>query len=81
MSTITEYVDREVVRCLVQREITCPRTGDVLDVRTCVVLRDSDGDPVAVVSQDGWAAIVNDGGDAILKKTHGLTVDESTVKA
>lgn len=54
MSTIAEHVDRELVRALIVHQITCPRTGTLLDVRTAVVVRGADGDPVAVLSQQGY---------------------------
>lgn len=75
-------VDRmysEMVRGMVARQITCLRTGEVLDVRTCVVLVDRDGDPHTVLSQDGWAQVVASGGDVKLAAL-GVTVDETTVR-
>lgn len=44
-----QIIDDELIRHLVAREITCPRTGKVLDMRTCLVIRDGDGDPIAVL--------------------------------
>lgn len=49
MSTMREIVDRENIRHLVARDITCQQTGEVLDVRTCLVVRNRDGDAVAVL--------------------------------
>jgi hypothetical protein len=46
--------------------------GHVLDVRTCVVLNDRDGDPRAVLSPEGWAAI-SDENKALLDSL-GVTV-------
>lgn len=80
MSSLREVVRTNNVRFLVGREITCPRTGEVLDVRTCVVLLDSDGDAVQVISQKGWAQVVAEGGDKLLEKTHGIIADPTTVK-
>lgn len=55
--TVRDAVVRNMVLYKVQRDITCPVTGQVLDVRTCVALvggPDND-DVLAVVSPDGWA--------------------------
>lgn len=79
-SHLTKSVQRALVTHLVSRAITCPRTGEVLDTRTCVVLVDREGDPAVVVSQKGWALIVEEGGDTRLKDL-GLTADLATVKA
>jgi len=76
---LQEIVHAEHVRYLVSRTITCPRTGEVLDVRTCVVLLDSDGDPLAVLSQAGWAEL--DADDVAHLARRGWTVDPATVKA
>lgn len=43
---------------LVQRAIFCPITGAVLDVRSCGVFVDGDGDPAYVVSPEAFAAIL-----------------------
>lgn len=79
-SPLEVTVHREMTRWLVQRAITCPRTGVLLDMDTCVVLVDADGDPAAVVSQAGWAQIVKEGGDALLKSTAGIVADPTSVK-
>lgn len=49
MVTMRDIMDRENIRALVARDITCQQTGKVLDKRTCLVVRDSDGDPIAVL--------------------------------
>lgn len=76
---LTAYVRRGMVLGLVAREIICPYTGQVLDVRNCVVLNDADGDPAFVLSQEGWASLHQFQRD-LLAKTHGLTVDPTTVQ-
>lgn len=78
--TLAEKLDAELVRGLVSKAITCPITGEVLDVRTCVVLEDSDSDPKLVLSQDGWKKAVASGRDTALAK-HGITVRSSTVRS
>jgi len=50
MASIQETVHGFVIRSLVARQIQCPQTGEVLDCRTCAVVVDADGDPVAVYS-------------------------------
>ena len=79
-SPLVKHVRRSLVRHLVGRVIFCPATGEALDADTCVVLVDSDGDPAMVLSQKGWANVDEYRRD-LLAKTHGLTVDEATVKA
>jgi hypothetical protein len=79
-SPLVQHARRQLVRALVMRAIYCPRTGVVLDMRTCVVLNDRDGDPGIVLSQEGWATLPEEK-RRILAEQHGLTVDESTVKA
>lgn len=79
--SLQDTVRRNMVDYLVGRTLTCPNTGEVLDRRTVVVLVDSDGDPAAVISQQGWANVVEVGNEALLEKTAGLKVDPSTVKA
>lgn len=73
------------VRCnmvdyLVGRTLTCPRTGEVLDSRTAVVLVDTDGDPAAVMSQAGWAEFLTLEDYALRLAGLNLTVDPATVK-
>lgn len=41
---------RGMVLAMVQRQIMCRFTGDVLDVDTCAVVLDADGDPMDVAS-------------------------------
>lgn len=80
-SPLVQHVRRELVRALVMRDITCRQTGTLLDVDTCVVLVDRDGDPAYVLSQAGWAQIVAEGNDKPLEKNGGLVPDPATVKA
>lgn len=74
------HLRAELVRYLVKRNITCTRTGEVLDVRTCVVLLDSDGDPAAVLSQEGWREILADPRIMADLAAANFTVDPSTVQ-
>jgi hypothetical protein len=80
-SPMIEHVRKELVRFLVSRTIFCPVTGELLDVRTCVVLNDPDGDPRYVLSQEGWRAVSADPARVEKLTELGVTVDESTVKA
>jgi len=59
MNIIEDAVRRNMVRFLVQKAIFCPWSGEVLDYRTCVVMVDTDGDPVAVMSQSAWTQILS----------------------
>lgn len=58
--SLADYLDKQLVRSLVQNAILCPRTGRVLDVRTVKVIRDKDGDPIAVLSPEGLEQLRDD---------------------
>jgi hypothetical protein len=53
----------ELIKFLVQKHIFCPFSeafglpSRVLDVRTCVVILDPDGDPKSVMSPEAWEHI------------------------
>lgn len=49
MTSMQELIDRENIKALVARDIICQQTGRVLDWRTCLVVRDKDGDPRMVL--------------------------------
>jgi hypothetical protein len=74
--TLQELMHQNMITSLVQRNILCPVTREVLDVRTCVVLLDRDGDPTAVLSQRGHRET-----PAQVLADLDLTVDESTVRS
>ncbi|WP_401001016.1 hypothetical protein [Agromyces sp. GXQ0307] len=57
---LATHLRKQLVRSLVQRAITCPLTGAVLDVHTVAVVNDADGDPAIVLSPEGAEAIKND---------------------
>ena len=82
MNSLQDLLRQNVVLALVQRNITCPVTGEVLDVRTCVVLTDADGDPAGVLSQKGWRAIADGTLPDVLDKlrAQGIGPDQATVK-
>jgi len=48
MSDMEKTMRREMVRSLVMRRITCRFTGSILDMDTCAVILDGDGDPMDV---------------------------------
>lgn len=78
---MTEFRDRVVAahkRGIVARAITCPRTGEVLDIRTAVFLLDRDGDPAYVMSPSGFGQLTGVDLHNLLTK-HGVTVDETSV--
>lgn len=56
---IEQHVDRQMVLYIVQRNIFCPVTGAVLDIRTCKWFVDSDGDPAYVLSPEAYDAAVS----------------------
>ena len=74
MTDLEIILRNEMVKYLVQKTILCPGTGEVLDVRTCVILNDADGDPVAVLSPTGWARITPENREVLAER--GITVDD-----
>lgn len=66
MSSIESTVRRNMVRSLVQRDITCNYTGQILDMDTCAVLIDADGDPFAVLAPEA-ADVIEANPDAVAK--------------
>lgn len=56
---IQAEVDRQMVKYIVQRNIFCPITGAVLDVRTCKWFVDKDGDPAYVMSPEAFDAVAS----------------------
>lgn len=56
---IQQEVDRQMVLYIVQRNIFCPITGAVLDIRTCKWFVDADGDPAYVLSPEAYDAAVS----------------------
>jgi hypothetical protein len=81
INPLEERMRKELVTYMVQRKIFCPVTNEVLDVRTCVVFLDDDGDPADVVSQAGYQHLKEYAPDKLeTLKGMGYTVDESTVK-
>lgn len=55
---VQEVVDRMMVKYIVQRQIFCPVTGEVLDIDTCKWFVDADGDPAYVLSPKAYDAAV-----------------------
>lgn len=55
---IKKTVQRQLVGYIVQRNIFCPVTGEVLDVRTCKWLVDKDGDPAYVISPGAYEKVL-----------------------
>lgn len=83
--TFEEKMRANLVQFIVQRQIFCTLTQEVLDVRTCVVVLDTDGDPHAVFSPNGYRRIVEiaerTGVDPIDTLAPGFTWDQSTIPA
>lgn len=56
MSSLVSTVHNNMIKRLVGQRIT-DADGQVLDVRTVVVIDDADGDPAAVFSPDEWKRV------------------------
>ena len=69
----------QLVRYLIGRTITCLNTGEVLDIRTAVVLSDRDGDPSIVLSQKGWRNVSARPEAVAALAARGYTIDTWTV--
>lgn len=77
---LRERVYRSLVQHLVTRNITCLRTGNVLDVRTCVVFVDSNDEPSIVMSPEGYLDMVETQPDALERLAeNGLRPDPDTI--
>lgn len=72
-NTIQDVLRRELVRYLVSKTITCAYTGLALDVRTCVVINGTDGDPVVVISPEAYDAMTHDTRDALTERGFTIT--------
>lgn len=76
---LRKKLDRDLRRWLVGHQITCPRTGEVLDIRHAVFVMDPDGAPHMAMSQRGWSQVVAEGSVPELAK-HGFRADLATIK-
>lgn len=75
MSDLQEHVQRELLRYALQRTITCPITGAVLDVRTAVMVENSAGTAVlGVVSPEAWKQVK----DNVLRSDPNVIVTEGS---
>lgn len=79
MATLEAIIRKQLITHLVARAITCPYTGRALDVRTCVVLNDADGDPVMVIAPEAYAVIGKSAAALFALADKGLTVDINTL--
>lgn len=59
MATLGQHLNEIVKLAIVQKSIVCPRSGDVLDIKTAVFAYDADGDPVAAISPAGLASVTD----------------------
>lgn len=64
---------------IVQRDITCRLSNKVLDIDTCVVILDSDGDPFAVFAPEGYKMMLDTGYPPEQMLQEGYTFDQSTI--
>lgn len=78
---LEDQMRKALLRSIVQRQIFCQLTGDLLDIRTCVVVLDSDGDPTAVFSPKGYQWIMDaaKGRDPQTILAPGNTFDPTTI--
>lgn len=75
MPDLETRVKREVLRAAVARQITCPITGEVLDVRTAVMVENSAGTAtLGVVSATAWEEI----GAAVLRADANVIVTKGS---
>lgn len=58
-SDIEQAVDKQMLLYIIQRQITCPVTGEVLDIRTARYFVDRDGSPAYVLSPEAYDAAVS----------------------
>lgn len=74
MTELINLMHERMIRHLVQLAITCPLTGAVLDVRTCAVLTDADGDPIAVLSPEAAQQITANPSQTATLRARGVTL-------
>ena len=73
MSDFEDRINHEVYRYAVGKQLFCPVTNAVLDVRTAVVVESANGEHIiTVVSPEGWA----ERGPALLSKFPTLHIIE-----
>lgn len=78
--SLESHFRKQMVLMLVQKHIFCPFSADVLDVDTCVVVLDSDGDPCRVMSPRAYTAIVKVANDkGVDPLGEGYTFDPATI--
>jgi hypothetical protein len=58
---LKEAIYAEWILGMVQHAIFCPYFGTVLDVRTCSVMYDADGDPAQVMSPEAGKILAEAG--------------------
>lgn len=49
MATMRSILEKQMIKAMVAKSITCPMTEKVLDSRTCLVVKDKEGDPIQVL--------------------------------
>lgn len=59
---VVRTVRRQLLTYIIQRNIFCPVSGEVLDVRTAKYFVDKDGDPAYVLSPKVYDAVVTNPG-------------------
>jgi hypothetical protein len=74
-----DIIRKNFVKYLVQKQIFCPITDEVLDVRTCVVIVDNDADPYSVISPNAYRRMLDTGVAPEKMLKGGYTFDQSTL--
>lgn len=68
-----DMVTTELYRFAIGKQMFCPVTGAVLDIRTAVIVESSDGERIiTIVSPEGW----EERREAVLTKSPNLRVTE-----
>lgn len=73
--SLKEMMDERMIQFLVQKTIMCPITGKVLDMDTCAVVRDRDGDAVAVYAPEVLDALDDEKTETLAAK--GYVVEQN----
>lgn len=68
---LQQHVQKQFLKFAVQRQITCPITGTVLDVRKAVLVETETGQTVAVISREAFTELEAKGIDPSLVLTKG----------
>ncbi len=74
------HMTRQVIKYMCTRKITCPLSGHILDMRTCVALVKDDGDVAYVMAPQAWA-LYRSNWDAVAARFPGIGVTSGRVSS